>query len=67
MSLTLTLHFTSEEQKRAFLGQFSDGWGENCVTYKRTGDDLHIIGVYDPSNHYSTSDWIPSIEPEEDF
>ncbi len=28
---TLTLHFKSEAEKREFMGQLSDGWGENHV------------------------------------
>jgi len=58
MGLTVTLHFKTEEQKKAFLGQFSDGWGENYITYKTKGDDLIVDEVCDPSYQYSDKEWV---------
>ncbi len=28
---TVVLRFENKEMKKKFLGQFLDGWGENCV------------------------------------
>jgi hypothetical protein len=55
---TVTLHFKSEEQKKAFLGQFSDGWGENYINYDVKGDDLFVREVCDPSCQYSDEEWL---------
>lgn len=44
---TVTLRFKSEYAKRYFLGQLSDGWGENHVDLKWGRTDLDKAKVVD--------------------
>lgn len=38
--VVLTLRFRSEHEKSEFLGQLSDGWGENFVGLEWEGESL---------------------------
>jgi hypothetical protein len=77
----VVLRFWSKESKRAFLGQFCDGWGENMIQFGwnwKEGvslDDathLEVQSFYDPSvgekdEHYRRDWWnAPSFEDDEE-
>lgn len=38
MSVSVTLRFKNKEQRDYFMGQLSDGWGENHVALRWRGD-----------------------------
>lgn len=46
----VVLTFDSEDEKNRFMGQLSDGWGENYVHLKRTEDDFYACKEFHVKN-----------------